>query len=180
MEGDLRLDGNEIPPLDAPRLDPMQMQAQLAALTELVRGLVTVVERLDGRNSMPPLEDAPRPQGPAVMENPNHGEHPHVQEGTGESEHRQGLPRPRPTHSSGSQLRAAGIRAIEELPQNLGGNSQGDLGSVQAGSQAKGGSIVQRSEAPGAASSAVSTEKARTLMERMANLERRLTGDVAG
>ena len=130
MEGDMRPDENRIPPPDAPRPDPMQMQAQLAALTELVRGLVTVVERLDGRNSMPPLEDAPRPQGLAVMENPNHGEHPHVQEGTGKSEHRQGLPRPRPTHSSGSRLRAAGIRAIEELPQNLGGNPPGDSGSV--------------------------------------------------
>ena len=50
MEGDMRLDGNGIPLPDAPRPDPMQMQAQLAALTELVRGLVTVVERLDGRD----------------------------------------------------------------------------------------------------------------------------------
>ena len=158
MEGDLRPEGNGVPPPDAPQPDPRQMQAQITALTDLVRGLVTVVERLEGRNSMPPLEDVPRPQGPAVMENSNHGEHPHVQEGTGESEHRQGLPRPRPTHSSGSRLRAAGIRAIEELLQNPGGNLPGDSGSVQAGGQARGGPIAQRPEAPGAAGSAVSTE----------------------
>ena len=136
------------------------MQAQIAALTELVRGLVAVVERLDRRNSMPPLEDAPRPQGPAVMENLNHGNHPHIQEGIGESENRQGPPRPRPSHSSGSRLRAAGIRAIEELPQNPRGNQPGDLGSVQAGGQARGGPIAQRAEPPRAAGSAVSTEEA--------------------
>ena len=51
---------------------------------------------------------------------------------------------------------------------------------MQAGGQARGGPIAQRAEAPGAAGSVVSTEEARTLMERIANLERRLTGDVAG
>ncbi|XP_024027358.1 uncharacterized protein LOC112093363 [Morus notabilis] len=133
-----------------------------------------------GRNSIPPLEDAPRPHGPAVVENLNHGNHPHIQEGIGESENHQGPPRPRPSYSSGSRLRAAGLRGVEELPQNPGGNQPGDSGSVQAGGQARGGPIAQRTEVPRAAGSAVSIEEARTLMERMVSLERKLTGDVAG
>ncbi|EXB39113.1 hypothetical protein L484_016583 [Morus notabilis] len=70
MEEDPRPVRNEVPLPDVPRPDPGQMQAQLTTLTELVRGLMTVVERLVGRNSMPPLEDAPRPLGPAMAGNP--------------------------------------------------------------------------------------------------------------
>ncbi|EXB37470.1 hypothetical protein L484_002570 [Morus notabilis] len=157
MEEDLRPVGNEVPPPDAPRPDPMQMQAQLTTLTELVRGLMTVVECLDGRNSMLPLEDAPMPQEPTVAGDPNYGDHPHIQEGTGDSENHRGLPRPRPSQSSGSRLGLAGLRAPEDrvprgpgnpevLSQNPGGNLPGDSGSVRAGGQARGGPNAQRGQ----------------------------------
>ncbi|XP_024023688.1 uncharacterized protein LOC112092257 [Morus notabilis] len=169
----------------------MQMQAQLTTLTELVRGLMTVVERLDGRNSMPPLEDAPRPQRPAATGDLNHGDHPHIQEGTEDSENHRGPPRPRPSQSPGSRLGAVGLRDPEDrvprgpgnpegLSQNPGGNPPGDSGSVQVGGQARGGPNVQRAEASRVAGSAISTEEARAIMERMASLEQKLTGDVAG
>ncbi|EXB66603.1 hypothetical protein L484_024899 [Morus notabilis] len=100
------------------------MQAQLTTLTALVCGLMTVVERLDGRNSMPPLEDAPRPQGLAVAGDPNYGDHPHIQEGTGDSENHRGPPRPRPSQSPASrlgrpdsELPRTGYREVQETPR---------------------------------------------------------------
>ncbi|EXC05119.1 hypothetical protein L484_011909 [Morus notabilis] len=134
---------------------------------------MTVVERLDGRNSMPPLEDAPRPQGPAVTGDRNYGDHPHIQEGTGDSENHWGPHRPQPSQSPGSRLGAAGLRAPEDRVSRGPGNPE-------AGGQARGGPNAHRAEVSRVAGLTISTEEARAIMERMASLERKLTGDVAG
>ena len=84
----------DVPPLDVLQPDPMQMHAQLTTLTNLVRGLMAVVERLDGRNSMPTLEDALRPLGAAMVGNQNPSDSQDIPKGIRDSENHRDDPRP--------------------------------------------------------------------------------------
>ncbi|EXB33935.1 hypothetical protein L484_005833 [Morus notabilis] len=49
----------ESPTLSVPQPDPTQMQAQLNALTDLVRGSVATIERMDGKKVPCPLLKIP-------------------------------------------------------------------------------------------------------------------------